>query len=112
MIRSLSDINMRSIYAFSAIVTVLLVANAAKVVYGEENSPINSVISEGLQECSQLQSESCLGVMHALNNICSVEYFPACFGESWEPMMDHLKKIYEKNNLDPFVTVNNERFNK
>ncbi|MDF2736218.1 MAG: hypothetical protein K0S93_74 [Nitrososphaeraceae archaeon] len=101
---------MKSIYAFSAVVTLLLVANAAKMVYSEENSPVNQVISEGLQECSQLQSDSCLGVMHALNNICSVEYFPACFGESWEPMMHELKKIYEHEGKDPFVTQNNEHY--
>jgi hypothetical protein len=91
MIKSLENINMRSIWAFSAIVTLLLIATAAKQVYSEENSTLNSVILEGLEQCSDIKNAHCFGVITALDNICQVEYFPACFGEALTPYINQLK---------------------
>jgi hypothetical protein len=91
MIKSLENINMRSIWAFSAIVTVLLIATAAKQVYGEEPNTIDEVISEGLEQCSHIKNAHCFGVITALDNICSVEYFSACFGEKWNAYINQLK---------------------
>jgi hypothetical protein len=62
MIKSLENINMRSIWAFSAIVTVLLIATAAKQIYGEEPNTIDEVISEGLEQCSHIKTAHCFGV--------------------------------------------------
>jgi len=98
MVNRLVNINMRSIYVFSAIVTLLLVANMAKMAYSENNTAISSVIQEGLNECGQLQNDNCIAVMMTLNNICQVEYFPACFGAQWEPTMNELKKIEQHLN--------------
>ena len=82
MKRRLENINMRSIWVFSAIITLLLIANAAKMVYSD-NSTIDSVISEGLQECYNNYSAYCDGVYHVMDSICQVEYFKSCFGDQW-----------------------------
>lgn len=102
--------NKKGLVTMLGISVICIILVGVKAAYSEDNSPINSVIAEGLTECSQLQSESCFGVMHTLNNICQVEFFPACFDQEWNLFMNHLKKIYKHQNMDDFVTINNEHF--
>jgi hypothetical protein len=58
---------------------------------------VNNVINEGLIECSNnLNNDACLGVMHTLNNICEVSYYPSCFGAKWSKFMMHLETLEDK----------------
>lgn len=105
-----TSLNMRSIWVFSAIITILLIANAAKMVYSETDNNISDVIQEGIDQCGQLQNDACKAVMLTLNNICKVAYFEACFGDQWLPTMEELKKIYKHLQEDDYVTINNEHY--
>lgn len=114
-IKNLKDnYNMNAFYIVAIAISLLVLANVAKV-YGDDSNrdiEIGNVITEGLNECSELQSDECVGVMHALNNICASAYFEPCFyGDLWAKFMDHLAKEYKHQGLDDFVTVNNEHFN-
>lgn len=78
---------------------------------------INSVIAEGLVECSNMQNDSCIGVMHTLDNICQVVYFENCFGPLWDKFASHMKDQIEKGHYpdekyeqDPYFTLNNHHY--
>ena len=78
---------------------------------------IDEVIKTGLNECSNLDTSSCLGVMYTLDNICQVTYFPSCFGDKWDGFMGHLQDRIDKGDYpdagyedDPYLTLNNHHF--
>jgi hypothetical protein len=78
--------------------TYIMILNA----YSEEDNNIttyedvNNVINEGLIECSNLNNDVCYGVMHTLNNICEVSYYPSCFGAKWSKFMMHIEALEDK----------------
>lgn len=109
------DLKKNTVYFCAGLIGLLALGCAVKVAQAQsleavDTEAINSVIQEGLDECFALTDDSCKGAMHTLNNICQVAYFPACFGDKWLPMMDHLEKEYKEHGLDSYVTVNNEHF--
>jgi hypothetical protein len=57
---------------------------------------VNNVIKEGLEECSNLDNDACYGVMHTLDNICQISYYPSCFGEKWSKFMIHIEALKEE----------------
>ncbi len=79
---------------------------------------IDEVIKAGLNECSNLETSSCLGVMYTLDNICQIAYFPSCFGaDKWDNFMNHLQIRIESGDYpdagyedDPYLTLNNHHF--
>src|SRR5215212_2066138 len=78
------------------------------------NIEVNKVIKEGLQECSELQNDSCYGVMHTLDNICQVAYYDSCFGDKWTKFNDYITEQIKEGHYpdeaykeDPYFTLNN-----
>jgi hypothetical protein len=82
---------------------------------------VNQVIKEGLNECSNLETSTCLGVMYTLDNICQVAYFPNCFNSDanneWSNFMNHLQDRIDKGDYsdagyedDPYLTLNNHHY--
>jgi hypothetical protein len=78
---------------------------------------INQVIKSGLNECSNIETNSCLGVMYTLDSICQVAYFPNCFGDQWTDFIGHLQDRIDKGDYpdaayqdDPYLTLNNHHY--
>ena len=100
--------------SFSLIVVVIVAIITIQFAYGDQeqleqesnynysdyDKGINSVIVEGLENCSYLQSDECITIMNVLNDICRAAYFPNCFGnEEWTPYMEYLKEGIEKGDI-------------
>ncbi len=88
------------------------------VVTTQQQQKIDEVIKAGVNECSNLETGSCLGVMYTLDNICQVAYFPSCFGaDKWNGFMNHLQYRIQSGDYpdkgyedDPYLTLNNHHF--
>lgn len=106
------------VLSFAFLVSITAATTDAQVQQPENNlTKIDEVIKTGLNECSNLDTSSCLGVMYTLDNICQVAYFPSCFGEKWDNFMGHLQNRIASGDYpdagyedDPYLTLNNHHF--
>ncbi|MDR4512591.1 MAG: hypothetical protein MRJ93_12905 [Nitrososphaeraceae archaeon] len=104
------------------IVIMMIISSSNNISFGAEKQDnatdkINAVIGEGLVYCSTMDNDSCIGVMHTLDNICQVVYFENCFGPLWDKFGDYMKDQIEKGHYpdekyeqDPYFTLNNHHY--